>query len=101
MSEQSCVTSVQHEPSLQPCSPQLWPQEPQWLMSIFKYTSQPLSTLSSQLANPAAHVILQVEPTQLGCPFTELHALLHAPQFQGSVLVLVSQPLLGSPSQSP
>jgi len=40
-------------------------------------------------------------PLQVGAPFWELHALPHAPQFDASAFMFVSQPFEASPSQSP
>jgi len=47
------------------------------------------------------HEIEQAPREQLGVPLVALHAVPHAPQLLTLVWVLVSQPLLGLPSQLP
>jgi hypothetical protein len=67
---------------------------------IFRFTSQPLVTLASQLAKPGLQVMLHVPPLQLGTPLVLLHAVPQALQLPASVSKLTSQPLAGLLSQS-
>jgi hypothetical protein len=76
-------------------------QLPQWVGLVVVLVSQPLATLPSQLPKPAEQAIEQEPPEQLGVPFTEEHAVPHAPQFAALVFVLVSQPFPALPSQLP
>jgi hypothetical protein len=76
------------------------PQPPQLLRSFCLFTSQPLAAIPSQSAKVpvqlwTAHCWLM----QLSFAFGKLHAKPHPPQFC-TVVMLVSQPLLGFPSQS-
>ena len=76
------------------------PQEPQLLMLVFLFVSQPLTGLPSQLAQPllhtGAHTPLEQEVVPLG--FT--HATPQAPQLPVEVAVFVSQPFAAFASQS-
>ena len=56
---------------------------------------------ASQLPHPAAQEIEQAPKAQLGVPWLLLQACPQPPQFPGVVLVLISQPLTGLPSQLP
>lgn len=76
------------------------PQAPQ-LVFVSSWVSQPFEGSPSQSPQPALQAMAHFPETQLAVPFVELHALPHAPQFNGSVSVLVSQPFEASPSQSP
>src|SRR5438045_3572886 len=78
-----------------------WPQVPQLASVALRSVSQPLATLLSQLPKPALQAIWQAPATQLAAPFAVEQALPQAPQLVTLVLVLVSQPLVTSPSQSP
>lgn len=73
---------------------------PQLLMLLCRFVSQPLTGLPSQLEKPAAHTGEQVPETQLVVPFGFEHTVPQPPQLLMLLLVLVSQPLLGLPSQS-
>ncbi len=76
------------------------PHEEQCDTSFVKSTSQPFARESSQSAKPALHVIWQTLFAQYGVPLIAPHAVPQPPQLPASAEVLVSQPLLGSPSQS-
>ena len=75
------------------------PQTPQ-LDVVLSGTSQPLAATPSQLPYPELHeTSAQVPVWHEPVPLEYVHALLHMPQFKLDVLVFVSQPLLGLPSQ--
>jgi hypothetical protein len=73
---------------------------PQLVTSLLVEVSQPLTTLSSQSEKPSVHVIWHWEATHVGVPLKSEHAPPQLPQFNGSFVVLTSQPLLAKPSQS-
>ena len=76
------------------------PQAPQ-LARVFSEVSQPLLDRPSQSPKPALQLEMpQVPPTQLGVPPVGEHTLPQMPQLFTSLLVWVSQPLFGLPSQS-
>ena len=76
------------------------PHPPQLDTLVTKFVSQPLAVLPSQLPKPALHpTIPQVPFEQLSMAFGRLQTRPHAPQLLGLVFVLVSQPLVGLPSQ--
>ena len=74
---------------------QLFPQEPQFVLSLLRLVSQPSRTVFSlglQSPYPAAQAMLHCAPMQLGVPWFELQAVPHPPQLAGFPLVSVSQP---------
>jgi hypothetical protein len=73
--------------------PQTLPQAPQFALLVARFTQVPLQRVSP-LAQGVRHT-----PSAHVCPLP--HARPHAPQFAALVPVLVSQPLLDSPSQLP
>ncbi len=76
------------------------PQPPQLFGSSVTLTSQPLSGLPSQSLNPVLHaVITHFDVSQLSVALFVLQTLPQPPQFLGSFVVLVSQPLLALLSQ--
>jgi hypothetical protein len=80
------------------------PQPPQWFTLFVVLTSQPLPTFWSQSPNPTAHIspTAHALAAQLAeSPGGAGHTALHRPQCLDDVSVLVSQPSLGSPLQSP
>lgn len=75
-------------------------QEPQAVTVVFRFVSQPVLTLPSQLAHPALQLpMVQEPPLQSWLAFGRLQALPQAPQWLGFVLLFVSQPLSAFPSQ--
>lgn len=75
---------------------------PQWLSDVRVSTSQPLAAIRSQSAKPGLHApTVQIPPTQRPVPLAAVQRDPQAPQCCASVIVFVSQPLKGSPSQSP
>jgi hypothetical protein len=76
------------------------PHVPQLLTSALVFFSQPLTVLASQSEKPAVQVIWQAEATHEGVPLVLGQTLPHVVQLLASMLVLTSQPLVGSPSQS-
>jgi hypothetical protein len=79
---------------------QTLPQALQLLTLMFRFTSQPLVTLASQLAKPALQAMLHAPALQLGTPLVLLHAVPQALQFPASASKLVSQPSAGLLLQS-
>ena len=77
------------------------PQPPQLDVDDKMLVSQPLFLLLSQSAKPALHTGLHALETQLVVPLAFVHAVPQAPQFVTELVVLVSQPLMWLPSQSP
>jgi hypothetical protein len=78
------------------------PQRPQLALSELTGVSQPFIPSPSQLSKPARHPARAQRPsTHAGLPLGYAHATPHAPQLVALVAVAVSQPLLGSLSQSP
>jgi len=74
----------------------------QLLASLCRSTSQPLVVLPSQSPRPVAQAVrVHTPPTQAPTPPAKLHALAQRPQSESVVERSVSQPLEGSPSQSP
>jgi len=74
---------------------QLFPHDPQFVLSACRFVSQPSRTAFSfalQLPHPASQLIPHAPPTQLGTPWLELHGVVHPPQVLALVLVSVSQP---------
>jgi len=78
------------------------PQAPQFRVSFVTFTSHPFERrLPSQSANPDSQAPTQTPSPQMGVGMWALgQAPPQPPQCLASVLVLTSQPLLGSPSQS-
>jgi hypothetical protein len=80
---------------------QTWPQLPQLFLSVDVLISQPLAALPSQLAIGALHTGCEHWPlTHVSVPPVMLQACPQEPQLATSVSMLVSQPLLATPSQS-
>jgi hypothetical protein len=76
------------------------PQAPQFARSVSDAISQPLSCFPSQSRSPSLQVVPQTPASQLAvAPGPAAHALPHSPQLL-MVVVAVSQPLSGLPSQS-
>lgn len=72
------------------------PQAPQFELSVFLLTSQPLArALLSQFRNGLVQLMLQLPPLHVAVPPELLHASLHAPQCATVVLRLTSQPSAG------
>ena len=97
--------AIPHCPALQLVVPfvplQAVPQAPQFAVVVLVLVSQPLTTLLSQLSNPALHAIPHCPPLQLAVPFVPLHAVAQLPQLVAFVFVFVSQPFDRRPSQFP
>jgi hypothetical protein len=75
------------------------PQAPQLETLVWVFVSQPLLGLPSQLAYPAAQApSVHVPPLQDSAALARSHGTPQPPQ-SVSVLTLLSQPLLGLPSQ--
>jgi hypothetical protein len=86
-----------HFPPAQPAvafgKEQTKPQLPQLVGVVFRLVSHPFAGLPSQSAQPALHEpILQVPPEQTGVAFGRLHAVVHEPQWSGSVPRFTSHP---------
>jgi hypothetical protein len=76
------------------------PHEPQFERLVFRFVSQPLPALPSQLPRPGLHVDTPHTPfTQFGVPPPLGQTFPQLPQLLMSVAVLVSQPLFRLPSQ--
>lgn len=80
---------------------QLLPQAPQFVLLLVVLTSQPLLTLPSQLAKPGLHVGEHTPLEQAVPPLALVQVTLQPPQWLVFVKMLVSQPLIGLPSQLP
>jgi hypothetical protein len=91
-----------HDPRLQtkPAGHTL-PHAPQLALLALRSASQPLAALPSQSPKPALHATPQAPLAHAGPALGTWQRFTHAPQRWGSLLRLVSQPLAGSPSQSP
>src|SRR5262249_18270351 len=75
------------------------PQAPQLATVVFRFASQPLDGSLSQLPKPALHVpSVHTPPGQVSVAFARLHTAPQPPQLL-RVVVLVSQPFAGFPSQ--
>jgi hypothetical protein len=73
---------------------------PQFLGSVSGSTSHPSLTTPLQSSKPGSHIpIAHLPPLQLGVAFGVTHALLHMPQFIGSVWPLMGQPSDGGSLQ--
>ena len=92
-----------HTPAEHTCpAPHAVPHAPQWPRSVVVFTSQPSDGSALQSAEPVAHAITTQAPTAhalVACG--SAHARPQPPQCVPLVSVLVSQPLLATPSQSP
>jgi hypothetical protein len=76
------------------------PQAPQFLC-VSSGVSQPFIGLPSQSPKPSLHLAIpQVPIVHEGVPFMAVQAFSQRPQCVVDVLRLVSQPFVGSPSQS-
>jgi hypothetical protein len=76
------------------------PHAPQFAV-VESTASQPFATLLSQLPKPMLQAMLQLPATHDAVPLVLLQTAPQVPQFDTFVDVLVSQPLLGLPSQLP
>ncbi len=74
------------------------PHAPQ-LLVVLRLTSQPLLASPSQLPKPPLHTMLHVLPVHDAVPLVLEHTVPHAPQWFRLLVVLISQPLSGLPSQ--
>jgi hypothetical protein len=75
------------------------PQVPQFAAVVFRFVSQPLDGSLSQFPKPAVHVpSVHTPPGQVSVAFARLHTAPQPPQLL-RVVVLVSQPFAGFPSQ--
>jgi len=94
---------VVHTPREHMPMPQERPQVPQFAPLVSVFTSQPFMGFMSQSAKPAAHVTTVQAPAAQPCSATlsSAQALPQRPQCWALVAVLVSQPVVESPSQSP
>lgn len=96
---------TRHAPEAQPTtatlgSEQAIPQPPQWELSASVFTSQPLAEERSQSARPELQENPHEAPVQIDDANGGVAQVIpHAPQFD-AVLIAVSQPLVGLPSQS-
>jgi hypothetical protein len=78
---------------------QLFPHEPQLVIVVFVFVSQPFEALPSQLPNPELHVPRVHTPDgHVSLAFARLQAVLQSPQ-SVSVAMLRSHPLFAFPSQ--
>jgi hypothetical protein len=92
-----------HDPRLQskPAGHTL-PHAPQLALLAVRSVSQPFAGLPSQSPKPVAQVAMAQRPmVHAAEALGTWQRLTHAPQRAGSLFKLVSQPLAGSPSQSP
>lgn len=78
---------------------QALPHVPQ-LVIVVRSVSQPFDALPSQFPQSGLQVMPQLPEAHVAVPFVVLQALPQALQCRGLVLMLVSQPLLTSTSQS-
>ena len=95
-----------HAPDAQVCvatlgSAHTRPHAPQCATVVLVLVSQPLVTLPSQLPRPALQAMEHAPPLHVGVPPTFEQRLPQPPQCITLVSVLVSQPLVATPSQSP
>jgi hypothetical protein len=95
--------TVTHAPATQLWAPeQGLPHAPQWALLVLRLASQPLAALPSQLPKPAAHApTVHAPAAQPAVALGSEQGRSHPPQWATVVRVLVSQPLLAIPSQSP
>jgi hypothetical protein len=78
------------------------PQAPQLARSVRVFTSQPSLAMALQLAKPALHAPRpQVPSVQVAAALRAVHARPQAPQCEGLVRVLVSQPSAAMALQLP
>jgi hypothetical protein len=76
------------------------PHAPQFAVDVLVFVSQPLFLLPSQSAKLPVQTGVQTPATQLVVPFAFVQAMPQPPQLLMSVVVGVSQPFFGLPSQS-
>jgi hypothetical protein len=74
------------------------PQAPQFVL-VFSEVSQPLTTLPSQLANPALHTGTQAPPAHEVVPLAFVHTVVHEPHEVTLDSMFASQPFAVAPSQ--
>jgi hypothetical protein len=80
---------------------QAMPQPPQFFMSVWRSVSHPFAATPSQSAKPALHEAIAHAPiAHLLVAFASPQAVLHAPQFCGSVFLSTSHPFEATASQS-
>jgi hypothetical protein len=85
-----------------PCAlVQVVPQAPQLVTVEFRFVSQPLAALPSQLPKPELHVGTQLPAVHVVEPFAFVQAVPQAPQFAVEVFRFASQPVEARPSQLP
>jgi hypothetical protein len=81
---------------------QAFPQAPQLLRLLLRFTSQPSVYCPLQFAYGAVHALIeQVVPTQLGVPWATAQIVPQPPQALTLFVVAVSQPFAALASQSP
>jgi hypothetical protein len=81
---------------VQPC-----PQAPQLVTDVFRFVSQPLLAIESQLPNPPVQVGTQPPVVHVVVPLEFVQTLPQEPQLATAVLRFTSQPVDASPSQLP
>ena len=96
---------ILHVDATQVPVPPLWlhafPHAPQWLGSLVRLISQPFAAFVSQSPKPTRHAtIVQLDAMQASIALSVLHARPQPPQSFTLLVVLISQPLPGLPSQS-
>jgi hypothetical protein len=79
--------------------PQTFPHAPQLLTLVLMLVSQPSAGLFVQCANPLLQANWQIPLVHVGVALFAEHLSPHPPQLLTFVLMLVSQPLAGLPSQ--
>jgi hypothetical protein len=77
------------------------PQEPQFVVLVLRFASQPLFGLVSQLANPELQVGTHAPAVHVVGPLAFVQLVPQVPQLVVLVLVFVSQPFEATPSQLP
>jgi hypothetical protein len=98
-----CPAGHWHTPELQDCPvAQVFPHAPQLATLVASAASQPFVTLRSQSWKPALQLtIAQRSLAQVADALAMEHTTPQAPQLEGLLVVLVSQPLSRLASQSP
>jgi hypothetical protein len=79
---------------------QTLPHDPQFDRLVLVFVSQPLFLMASQSAKLPVQTGVQTPATQLVVPFAFVQAMPQPPQLLMSLVVPVSQPFFGLPSQS-
>ena len=103
---QSAKPAVQtgvHTPEMQldvPCAfMQRVPHTPQFV-AVLRLVSQPLVVVASQSAYPTWQLGVHKPAPQAAVPWSFVHTLVQLPQLAAALVMSVSQPFVGSPSQS-